>query len=102
MEKTEPPVLTPGRYFRGLLIHSPLGKGAFGCAYLASHPVLRVPLVIKTYATGMGDDLFAEAHLAARVSSPNTVAVIDAGVEDGIPFVVQSYIDGVDLREVLA
>jgi O-acetyl-ADP-ribose deacetylase (regulator of RNase III) len=87
--------------FRGLLVHSVLGEGAMGAAYLASHRILQMPLVIKTFKTSAGADIFSEAHLAARVMSPHVVGVLDAGVEAGLPFVIQSYIDGIDLTELI-
>ncbi len=92
--------LTPGAKFRGLTIQSLLGKGGMGSAFLASHPILRVPLVIKTFRPMDEGDIFKEAHLAARVSSPHTIAVVDAGFEKGIPFLVQQHVDGIDLGEL--
>jgi eukaryotic-like serine/threonine-protein kinase len=104
--------LRHGDRFRGLLIHGMLGKGAMGTAYLASHSVLRTPLVIKIFAptTVLADahggvlldpELFSEAHLAARVSSPHVVGVLDAGYEGELPFVIQRYVDGIDLDELI-
>jgi len=94
--------LTPGQIFHGLLIHSQLGEGAMGTAYLASHPILQTPLVVKTFKTTNDLSIFREAHLAARVSSPNVVSVLDAGFEQGIPFVIQRYVDGIDLSELIS
>lgn len=87
--------------FHGLFIHSLLGEGAMGAAYIASHPILRIPLVIKTFKVTNQENLFKEAHLAARVNSPHVVGVIDAGIEEGIHFVVQHYVDGIDLSELI-
>ncbi|MEZ4406569.1 MAG: serine/threonine-protein kinase [Polyangiales bacterium] len=84
-----------------MTVHGVLGEGGMGAAFLASHKVLRAPLVIKTFKTTAPAQLFREAHLAARVVSPHVVAVIDAGVEDGTAFVVQRYVDGIDLDELL-
>lgn len=118
--------------FRGLLIHSLLGEGNMGQAYLASHPVLRTPMVVKLFkgevnpakalrprrgasisdedvsetsdaqavARPEAEPLLREAALAARVRSHHVVEVLDAGVRRGVPFLVQRYIDGIDLREV--
>ncbi len=98
----EPPgAPEPGKTFHGLKVHSKLGEGGMGAAFLASHPVLRMPLVIKTFKVGAGEEIFREAHLAARVSSPHVVGAIDAGTEEGVPFVVQRYVDGIDLEEIL-
>jgi len=90
-----------GGHFRGLLVHSKLGEGAMGAAYLVSHPILQMPLVIKTFKATVDSNIFREAHLAARVVSPNVVSVLDAGYESSIPFVVQRYIDGIDLDELI-
>ena len=93
-------VLTPGSTFRGLRIRTLLGSGAMGTAYLASHVNLRTPVVVKLFRV-TGTDPLAEAHLAARVQSPMVVPVLDAGVEQGVPYVIQRYVDGVDLDELL-
>lgn len=88
--------------FRSLLVHSALGEGSMGAAYLASHRVLQMPLVIKIFKTpAQQDDDFGEARLAARVTSPYVVGVMDAGVEAGLPFIIQRYIDGIDLAELI-
>jgi eukaryotic-like serine/threonine-protein kinase len=94
--------LQRGERFRGLLIQGVLGEGGMGVAYLASHPVLRTPLVVKTFKVHSEDDPFREAYLAARVRSPHVVGVIDAGVENGVAFVVQRYVDGIDMAELMA
>src|SRR5262245_26803551 len=93
--------LVPGQLFRGLRIRSLLGAGAMGNAYLASHASLRTPVVIKLFRIS-GSDPLAEAHLAARVVSPQVVPVLDAGVEGVVPYIVQRYVDGIDLEELLA
>jgi O-acetyl-ADP-ribose deacetylase (regulator of RNase III) len=90
-----------GGRFRDLRVHSKLGEGGMGAAYLASHPILQMPLVIKTFKATVDSNIFREAHLAARVISPNVVSVLDAGYEFGVPFVIQRYIDGIDLDELI-
>ena len=93
--------LRPGDRIRGMLVHSLLGEGGMGAAHLVSHPVLRCPLVVKTFRHASGEDLFAEAHFAARVRSPHVVEVLDAGFEADVAFVLQRYVDGIDLDELL-
>ena len=68
----------PERDFHGLKVHGMLGEGGMGAAFLASHKVLRVPLVIKTFKSAAPSQIFREAHLAARVSSPHVVSALDA------------------------
>lgn len=93
--------LRPGMTFRGLTVHSVLGRGAMGTAYLASHPILQVPYVIKTFHGARDMSIFREAYLGARVSSPYVVTVIDAGIEGDVAFAIQQYVDGIDLDDLL-
>jgi O-acetyl-ADP-ribose deacetylase (regulator of RNase III) len=99
---TAAPRLRIGSEFRGLRVHSLLGEGAMGAAYLASHPVLQMPLVVKVFKSDDEENIFREAHLAARVASPNVVSVLDAGYEAGVAFIIQRYIDGIDLAELVS
>jgi eukaryotic-like serine/threonine-protein kinase len=94
------PVLRRGQPFRGVEIRNVLGSGAMGVAYLASHASLKMPVVIKLFRIAT-DEPLAEAHLAARVTSSQVVPVLDAGIEQGVPFVMQRYVDGIDLGELL-
>jgi serine/threonine-protein kinase len=93
--------LEVGEIFRDLKIRALLGTGGMGLAYLASHASLRTPVVVKLFEHSGTADPLAEAHLAARVVSPSVVPVLDAGVQDGVPYVIQRYVDGIDLDELL-
>jgi O-acetyl-ADP-ribose deacetylase (regulator of RNase III) len=91
-----------------------LGEGGMSEVWLAKHHVLCIPVVIKTLrkeiAESVGEAgarrMFDEARLMARVTSPRVVRAIDAGLiggEDGEPaqpYLVQEYVDGVDLAEI--
>lgn len=99
--RDEPSSLQVGERFRSLHVHSVLGRGAMGTVYLASHEILRTPFVVKCFDAPEDPEIFREAHLAARVRSANVVGVVDAGFEGGRPFVVQRYVDGIDLRELV-
>jgi eukaryotic-like serine/threonine-protein kinase len=92
--------LVRGQQFRGVNIRNVLGTGAMGIAYLASHASLKMPVVIKLFRVTV-DDPLAEAHLAARVMSSEVVPVLDAGLENGLPYIMQRYVDGIDLDELL-
>lgn len=89
-----------GDTFQNLRVHSLLGKGGMGEAWLVSHPVLRTPLVVKRFSRLEDPEIFREAHLAARVRSPHAVEVTDAGWARGEAYVVQRYVDGIDLDEL--
>ncbi len=90
-----------GNLFHGLRIESVLGEGNMGVTFLASHPILRTVYVLKMFKAQPAVDLFREAHLAARVISPNVVPVVDAGFEGQMPFLVHQHVDGVDLMEIV-
>jgi O-acetyl-ADP-ribose deacetylase (regulator of RNase III) len=89
--------VAPGSTFRGLVVHSALHEGTYGYAYLAVHPTLKVPVVLKTLKPAWAWRLLQEVRLEARVESPFVVPVLDAGIEDGVPFIVQRYVDGINL-----
>lgn len=85
-----------------------LDEGGMSEVWLAKHAVLCVPVIIKTLrqavaeATGDGASkrMFNEARLMARVTDPRVVRAIDAGVAGGQPYLVQEYVDGLDLAEL--
>ena len=93
--------LEPGQRFRGLLVHSVLGRGPAIATYLASHPVLEIPLIIKTFAA-QDAELFINARLLAQVGDPAVVPVLDAGLDEETAFVVLRHVDGIDLEELMA
>jgi O-acetyl-ADP-ribose deacetylase (regulator of RNase III)/tRNA A-37 threonylcarbamoyl transferase component Bud32 len=85
-----------------------LGEGGVSEVWLAKHTVLRIPVVFKTLRKSIADSvgeagarrMFDEARLMARVTSPRVVRAIDAGTVDGQPYLVQEYVDGVDMAEL--
>jgi serine/threonine-protein kinase len=98
---------------RGARIHDyevwgRLGEGGMSEVWLAKHTVLSIPVVIKTLRKEIAESvgpagaqrMFDEARLMARVTSPRVVRAIDAGMLDGQPYLVQEYVDGVDMAEL--
>lgn len=91
-----------------------LGEGGMSEVWLAKHGVLAVPVVIKTIkpvaigssprSDGGTEELAArvidEARLMARIASPRVVRAIDAGVHEGVPYLVEEYVDGLDMAEL--
>ena len=78
--------------------------------WLAKHQLLAVPVIVKTLRRALreaeGADaagrIISEARLMARVASPCIVRALDAGQIEGsgAPFLVQEYVDGLDLAEL--
>ena len=84
-----------------------LGQGGMSEVRLAKHKALMVPVVIKTMrgANTSTEDaqkrLLNEARVMAKIPDPRVVRAIDAGVGgDGRPYLVQEYVDGLDIAEL--
>jgi O-acetyl-ADP-ribose deacetylase (regulator of RNase III) len=97
----------PGARVRDYEVWGRLGEGGMSEVWLAKHAVLSVPVVMKTLRAAMDPDdehgfdrILNEARLMARIASPRVVRAIDAGVHEGVGYVVQEYVDGIDLAEL--
>jgi len=87
-----------------------LGEGGMSEVWLAKHEGLAAPVVVKTLRRAIRESVGAEAaarvrseaRLMARVSSPRIVRAVDAGLiaATDTPFLVQEYVDGLDLSEL--
>jgi serine/threonine-protein kinase len=98
---------------RGARIHDyevwgRIGEGGMSEVWLAKHGLLSVPVIIKTLRRAMAESvgeggarrMFNEARLMARVTSPRVVRAVDAGIVEGTPYLVQEYVDGIDMAEL--
>jgi eukaryotic-like serine/threonine-protein kinase len=89
-----------GRY----RLESKLGSGGMSTVYLALDEVLDRPVAIKLLHREISEEedqlerFRREARAAARLSHPNLVGVIDAGEDDGRPYIVFEYIEGRTLK----
>ncbi len=88
-----------------------LSAGGMSEVYLARHARLAAPVVVKTLLPELVrerpdafEGMTESAHLMARVTSPQTVRVLDVGeIPMGgrsVPCLVEEYVDGVDLAEL--
>ena len=95
-----------GARIRDYEVWGRLGEGGMSQVWLAKHSVLSVPVVMKTLRATIEEDaqgfdrILNEARLMARIASPRVVRAIDAGVHGGVGYVVQEYVDGIDLAEL--
>ena len=89
-----------GRY----RLESKLGSGGMSTVYLALDEVLDRPVAVKLLHREISDQpdqlerFRREARAAARLSHPNLVSVIDAGEDEGRPYIVFEYIEGRTLK----
>lgn len=101
-------MLTRGARIHGYEVWGKLGEGGMSEVWLAKHSVLCIPVIIKTLRKPIADAvgeagakrMFNEARLMARVTSARVVRAIDAETLSGSPYLVQEYVDGVDVAEL--
>ena len=92
-----------GRYRLG----ERLGEGGMGEVFVAHDLRLEREVALKLLRAdlarrdGMRERVVAEARLAARLTHPNVVAVLDTGEHEGRPFVVMERLSGRTLRDEL-
>src|SRR5436305_9076433 len=102
-------VLKLGRYE----VVRELGKGAMGIVYLAKDPLIGRLVALKTIRIQNGDDeetkefqqrFVREAQAAGILNHPSIVTVHDIGQDDttGTSFIAMEYVEGQNLKEILA
>ena len=85
-----------------------IGKGGMGAVYKARQKELDRIVALKILPPGIGEDAaFAErftreAKALARLNHPGIVTVHDFGRADGLFYFLMEYVDGVNLRQLLA
>ena len=90
-----------GRY----RLESRIGSGGMSTVYRAHDETLERSVAIKVMNREVATDsdqlerFRREARAVARLSHPNIVHVIDAGEDDGRPYIVFEYIEGETLKE---
>jgi serine/threonine-protein kinase len=90
------------------VIRALLGQGGMGTVVEAEHLELQERVAIKLLTLDVDRvpaaraRFMREAKITARLRGENTTRVTDYGLlEDGTPFMVMEYLDGIDLRELL-
>ena len=85
-----------------------LGSGGMSTVYLARDEVLDRPVAVKLMHREMTEQpdqlerFNQEARAVAKLSNPNVVAVIDAGEDQGRPYIVLEYVQGETLKQRIA
>jgi hypothetical protein len=85
-----------------------IGEGGMGVVYLARDERLDRQVALKVIAPQLAHDpefqkrFETEARSAAAIDHPNAVAVYSAGALDGELYMAMRYVEGTDLRHLLA
>jgi len=100
--------LSPGSVFADHRIEGVAGQGGMGIVYRATHLELEVPRALKLIAEDLADDegfrqrFKRESRLAASIRHPHVIPIHHAGEENGRLFIAMDYVDGSDLRALIA
>lgn len=109
------PVFHPGELLAGKYqLVRPLARGGMGEVWLATHTSLKTDVAIKFADHGVRSDpergamilerFLFEARISARLGArtKHIVAVLDAGTEQGVPYLVMELVQGHTLDEEIS
>jgi len=97
-----------GSVIGGCRVEAVLGHGGMGVVYRAEQLALGRRVALKVLSSALSHDAAfrarfqQEARLAASLEHRNVVPVYEAGEDAGHLYLVMRYVDGIDLRSVLA
>jgi tetratricopeptide (TPR) repeat protein len=95
-------LLARGALVGRFVIIDALGSGAMGTVYAAFDPQLERPVALKILTGGNRAWALSEGRVLAQVTHPNVVAVFDAGVHEGLPFIAMERVQGEPLSAWLS
>jgi serine/threonine-protein kinase len=97
-----------GTELAGYRLEALLGRGGMGAVYLAEDAALGRKVAVKLLAPALTDNqrfrdrFLRESQIAASLDHPHVVPIYGAGEADGQLFLAMRYVEGSDLRELLA
>jgi Protein kinase domain len=97
-----------GSELAGYRIVAVAGRGGMGVVYIAEDARLGRRVALKLLSSELAADerfrerFVRESRLAASIEHPHIVPIYAAGEADGTLFIAMRYIDGIDLRTLLA
>jgi streptogramin lyase len=101
-------VLATGAILGDFRIEGEIGRGGMGVVYRATQVSLGRPVALKVISETLSDrDDFRErfvreSRLAASLDHPNVIPVYAAGEQEGVLYIAMRFVDGTDLRGLLA
>ena len=100
--------LFPGSFVAGYRLESLIGVGEMGVVFRAYDEALSRTVALKVLAPALaGNAEFRERFIrksraVAALVHPHVIPVFEAGEADGVPYLAMRFVDGGDLRAVLA
>ena len=100
--------MEPGAEVGGFVIEGVAGRGGMGVVYRARQRRPDRIVALKVIAPDIaGDPEFRkrferESAITAQIEHPNVIPVIAVGEDEGILFIAMRYVDGTDLRTLIA
>ena len=97
-----------GSELAGYRLETLVGRGGMGVVYRAYDLALERPVALKILAPELAEDerfrerFLRESRLAASIDHPNIVPVYDAGEVAGELYIAMRYVDGAELKQLLA
>jgi serine/threonine protein kinase len=97
-----------GSVFAGHRIEAVAGRGGMGVVYVATHLALNRRVALKLITPDLAADegfrqrFKQESMTAASIDHPNVIPIYHAGEEDGKLYITMRYVEGTDLREMIA
>jgi serine/threonine-protein kinase len=103
------PLYPPGKIIDKYRLLEVVGTGGFAVVYRAKHLLLDRIVALKLLKAellaehrGAGALLVEEARLAARITHPNVVRVLDVTHTEDLSYIVMDFVEGVSLARRLA
>ncbi len=100
--------LPSGSTFAGYRIEEVAGEGGMGVVYRATDVALERSVALKVITPALAGDaefrrrFTSESKVAASLDHPNVIPIYHAGEHEGMLFLVMRYVEGHDLRSLLA
>ncbi|HEY7620438.1 MAG TPA: protein kinase [Solirubrobacteraceae bacterium] len=102
------PELALGSVFAGCRVEGVIGRGEMGVVYRAEELALQRMVALKLIRPEDSRDrrfrerFRRESTLAASIDHQNVIPILDAGDEDGVLFIMMRFVEGTDLRALIA
>src|SRR5918997_4000452 len=97
-----------GTTFGGYRLEQLIGRGGMGEVYLGAHEQNGARAAVKLLTPdlarqpGFRERFVRESRYANSLNHPNVIDIYDAGEQDGVLYIVMQFVEGTDLKNLLA